>query len=195
MRASFKVLDLFMEAAEEFGYHKTSDFNTGNNEGIGYFPLHVKNGFRCSSAVGYLNPIKKRKNLKIKTNAHIKNIEFENRKATNVNFWKNNQLLNVKTNKEIILSAGTIGSPHILQASGIGPGALLKKNNINIVKDHPSVGNNLMDHLMLRPVYKVKNLDTLNSIYHSNYKKIITGIQFLLWRKGPLAVGVNAGKL
>ena len=191
MRASFKVLDLFMEAADEFGYHKTSDFNTGNNEGMGYFPLNVKNGFRCSAAVGYLNPIKKRKNLKILTNAQIKNIEFDNKKATTVNFWKNNQLLNVKTNKEIILSAGTIGSPHILQVSGVGPGTLLKKNNINIVKDHPSVGNNLMDHLMLRPVYKVKKLETLNGIYHSNYKKIITGIKFFLWRKGPLTVGAS----
>jgi len=94
MRASFKVLDLFMEAAEEFGYLRTSDFNTGNNEGMGYFPLNIKNGYRCSAAVGYLNPIKKRKNLKILTNAHIKNIEFENSQAISVNFWKNNQLVN-----------------------------------------------------------------------------------------------------
>ena len=191
MRASFKVLDLFMEAADEFGYPKTSDFNTGNNEGMGYFPLNVKNGYRCSTAVGYLNPIKKRKNLKILTNAHIKNIEFENRKAVSVNFWKNNQLLNVKANKEIILSAGTVGSPHILQVSGVGPGDLLKKNNINVVKDHPSVGKNLHDHLMLRPVYKVKNLNTLNDIYHSYYRKIITGINFFLFKKGPLTVGAS----
>ncbi len=191
MRASFKVLDLFMEAAEEFGYQKTSDFNTGNNEGMGYFPLNVRNGFRCSTAVGYLNPIKKRKNLKILTNAHIKSIKFENKKAVGINYWKNNQLLMAKTNKEIILSAGTIGSPHILQASGIGPGDLLKKNNINVIKDHFSVGKNLHDHLMLRPVYKVKNLDTLNNIYHSYYRKIITGLNFFLFKKGPLAVGAS----
>jgi len=191
MRASFKVLDLFMEAAEEFGYPRTSDFNTGNNEGMGYFPLNVKNGYRCSAAVGYLNPVKKRKNLKILTNAHIKNIEFENRKAVSVNFWKNNQLVNAKTSKEIILSAGTVGSPHILQASGVGPGDLLKKHDINVVKDHPSIGKNLHDHLMLRPVYKVKNLDTLNDIYHSYYRKLITGIKFFLFKKGPLAVGAS----
>jgi len=191
MRASFKVLDLFMEAAEEFGYSKTSDFNTGNNEGMGYFPLNVKNGYRCSTAVGYLNPIKKRENLKILTKAHTKNIEFDNLKAVAVNYWHNNQLLKVKANKEIILSAGTIGSPHILQASGIGPGALLKKNNINVIKDHSSVGTNLMDHLMLRPVYKVKNLETLNNIYHSHYKKIKTAMKFIFFRKGPLAVGAS----
>jgi len=139
----------------------------------------------------FLNPVKKRKNLKILTKAHIKNIEFKNKKATKVNYWQNNQLFNVKANKEIILSAGTIGSPHILQASGIGPGLLLKKNNINIIKDHPSVGTNLTDHLMLRPVYKIKNLETLNDIYYSFYKKMITGLKFLILRKGPLAIGAS----
>ena len=193
IRATFKVLDLFLEAAEEFGYKKTEDFNSGNNEGMGYFPLTVKNGFRCSAAVGYLNPIKKRKNLKIITNAHIKNIEFENKKATSVNYWiKNyNKLFSIKANKEIILSAGTIGSPHILQASGIGPSDLLKNYNINVIKEHPSVGKNLTDHLMLRPVYKIKDLETLNNIYYSVTKKIATGLKFLFLRKGPLTVGAS----
>ena len=191
IRATFKVLDLFLEAAEEFGYKKTEDFNSGNNEGMGYFPFTVKNGFRCSAAVGYLNPIKKRKNLKIITNAHIKNIEFENKTAKNVNYWFDNNLVTVKANKEIILSAGTIGSPHILQASGIGPGDLLKHNNVEVIKDHPGVGKNLTDHLMLRPVYKIKNLETLNDIYYSISKKILTGLQFFLFRKGPLAVGAS----
>ncbi len=191
IRATFKVLDLFLEAAEEFGYKKTEDFNSGNNEGMGYFPFTVKNGFRCSAAVGYLNPIKKRKNLKIITSAHIKNIEFENKTAKNVNYWFDNSLVTVKANKEIILSAGTIGSPHILQTSGIGPGDLLKNNNVEVIKDHPNVGKNLTDHLMLRPVYKIKNLETLNEIYYSISKKILTGLKFLLFKKGPLAVGAS----
>ncbi len=191
IRATFKVLDLFLEAAEEFGYKKTKDFNSGNNEGMGYFPFTIKNGFRCSTAVGYLNPIKKRKNLKIITKAHIKNIEFENKKAISVNYWLDNNLISVKANKEIILSAGTIGSPHILQASGIGPGELLKNNNINVIKDHSGVGKNLTDHLMLRPVYKIKNLETLNDIYYSISKKIMSGLNFLLFRKGPLTVGAS----
>ncbi len=191
IRAKFKVLDLFLQAAEEFGYKKTQDFNCGNNEGMGYFPVTVKNGFRCSAAVGYLNPIKRRKNLKILTKAHIKNIEFENNKAIKVNYWKDNNLFTVKANKEIILSAGSIGSPHILQASGIGPGSLLKSNNINIIKDNTGVGKNLADHLMLRPVYKIKNLETLNDIYKSNYKKILTALNFFLLRKGPLTIGAS----
>ena len=91
----------------------------------------------------------------------------------------------------MILSSGTIGSPHILQASGIGPGELLKKNNVNVVKDHPGVGMNLTDHLMLRPVYKVKNLESLNDIYYSMTKKFMTGLKYLLFRKGPLTVGAS----
>jgi len=128
IRVKMKVLDTFINAANEFGYKHQSDFNTGDNEGIGYFQVTQKNGFRCSTSVGYLNPIKNRQNLKIITKAHIKNIEFINKKAVSVNYWQDTELKNVKSNKEIILSAGSIGSPHILQASGIGPSDLLKKN-------------------------------------------------------------------
>ena len=191
IRATFKVLDLFLKAADEFGYRKTEDFNNGDNEGMGYFPFTIKNGFRCSTAVGYLNPVKKRSNLKIVTKAHIKNIEFENKTAKKINYWTGEKLNSVSANKEIILSAGTIGSPHILQASGVGPGKLLKDNGINIIKEHSGIGQNLVDHLMLRPVYKVKNLETLNDIYYSFTKKIISGLKFLITRSGPLTVGAS----
>ena len=122
-----------MDAAEEFGHKRTDDFNNGDNEGMGYFPFTVRNGLRCSTDVGYLNPIKKRKNLKVVTNAHVKNIEFDNKKADKVNYWIGENVITVQANKEVILSSGTIGSPHILQASGIGPGDLLKKNNVNVL--------------------------------------------------------------
>ena len=191
IRATFKVLDLFLKAADEFGYRKTEDFNNGDNEGMGYFPFTIKNGFRCSTAVGYLNPVKKRSNLKIITKAHIKNIEFENKTAKKVNYWTGEKLNSVSADKEIILSAGTIGSPHILQASGVGPGKLLRDNGINVVKDHGGIGQNLVDHLMLRPVYKIKNLETLNDIYYSFTKKIISGLKFLITRSGPLTVGAS----
>ena len=191
IRGTFKVCDLFMDAAEEFGHKRTDDFNNGDNEGMGYFPFTVRNGLRCSTAVGYLNPVKKRKNLKVVTNAHVKNIEFDNKKANKVNYWVGENVITVKANKEVILSSGTIGSPHILQASGIGPGDLLKKNNVKVVKDHPSVGMNLTDHLMLRPVYKVKNLESLNDIYYSMTKKVMTGLKYFLFRKGPLTVGAS----
>ncbi len=191
IRATFKVLDLFLKASDEFGYRETDDFNNGDNEGMGYFPFTTKNGFRCSTAVGYLNPVKKRKNLKIITHAHVKNIEFENKTAKKINYWINEKLNVVEANKEIILSAGTIGSPHILQASGIGPGRLLKENGVKVIKENNAIGHNLIDHLMLRPVYKIKNLETLNDIYYSLTKKIITGLKFLLTRSGPLTVGAS----
>ena len=191
MRVKMKVLDTFIDAAEEFGFPRQSDFNTGDNEGLGYFQVTQHNGLRCSTAVGYLNPIKNRKNLKIITKSHVKNIEFNNNRAVAVNYWQNNQLTKVKANVEIILSAGSIGSPHILQASGIGPGELLKKNNVNVIRDQPAVGKNLQDHLMLRPVYKIKNLETLNEVYHNLFKKMVTGINYFVFRKGPLTMGAS----
>ena len=191
IKCKFKVLDLFLEASQEFGFKKTDDFNNGDNEGIGYFPYTTKNGFRCSAAVGYLNPIKNRKNLKIITNAHVKKIIFKNKKAKNVNFFKDNISYSYSANKEIILSAGSIGSPHILQASGVGPVGLLKSNGIEVLNNLNGVGSNLIDHLMLRPVYKIKNLETLNDIYHSLPKRILSALNFLIYRKGPLTVGAS----
>jgi len=191
VRIKMKVLDTFIEASNEFGYKHQTDFNTGDNEGIGYFQVTQKNGFRCSSAVGYLNPIKNRKNLKIITKAHIKNIEFINKKAVSVNYWLGNELKKINANKEIILSAGTVGSPHILQSSGIGPSFLLKENGVNVIHENKSIGQNLQDHLMLRPVYKVKNLETLNEVYHNLYKKIIAAINYFTFRKGPLTMGAS----
>ncbi len=191
-RIKLDLLDTFIEAAEEYGIKKTNDFNTGTNDGCGYFQVTEKNGLRCSAAVGYLNPVKKRANLKVVTKAHVKNIEFENNKATGVNYWvNNNKLINSKASTEVILSAGSIGSPHILQASGVGPATLLKKNDINLILDQPNIGENLQDHLMLRPVYKVKNVYTLNQLYHSYFRKMIAGLEFFFLRKGPLTMGAS----
>ncbi len=190
-RIKLEILDIFISAAEEFGIPRLNDFNTGNNEGCGYFQVTERNGLRCSTAVGYLNPVKKRKNLKIVTKAHIKNVEFENLRAIVVNYWKNGNITKAKANVEIILSAGSIGTPHILQASGVGPGDLLKKNNINVIKEQAFVGKNLHDHLMLRPVYTVKNIPTLNELYHSYYKKMIAGLNFIFFRRGPLTMGAS----
>jgi choline dehydrogenase len=191
IRSNFKLLDLFLEASQEFGYKKNEDFNDGDNEGMGYFPMTIDKGYRCSAAVAFLNPIKNRKNLKIITKAHVKKLTIENLKVKTVNLWKNNEEFSYSVNKEVLLSAGTIGSPHILQASGIGPGKLLNENNINIVKEIKGVGKNLTDHLMLRPVYKIKNLETLNDIYHSFTKKFLTGLNYLIYKKGPLTVGAS----
>ena len=120
------ILDEFQNAAEEFGIPKTKDFNTGDNHGCGYFQVTEKDGFRCSTSVGYLNPVKKRPNLKIITKAHVKKINFENKVAKEVEYWIDNELFTVSANREIILSSGAIGSPQILQVSGIGNSDKLK---------------------------------------------------------------------
>ena len=190
-RVKLKLLDIFIEAAEEKGIPRSSDFNTGQNEGCGYFQVTEKNGLRCSTAVGYLNPIKKRKNLKIIIKAHIKKIIFDRKKAIGVEYWQENKLESAKCNKEIILSAGSIGSPHILQASGIGPADLLKSHGINVIKNIEAVGKNLHDHLMLRPVYKVKNIYTLNQLYHSYYLKFLVGLEYFFLRSGPMTMGAS----
>ncbi len=190
-RIKLDILDEFMNAAAEIGIPKVTDFNTGNNYGCGYFQVTVKNGLRCSAAVAYLNPIKNRNNLKIEIKAHVKNIDFEKTKATGLAYWKGNKLVKVKAKKEIILSAGSIGSPHILQVSGVGDAYKLKNKGINIISNTLGVGKNLQDHLMMRPVYKVKNIKTLNKKINSIFGKILIGMEYAFYRKGPMTMGAS----
>jgi len=190
-RMHLPLLDEFQNAAEEFGIPKTRDFNTGDNHGCGYYQVTVKNGFRCSTAVGYLNPIKKRKNLKIITKAHVKKINFENKIAKEVEYWVKNQLFTVSANKEIILSAGAIGSPQILQVSGIGNSEKLKKLDIEIVHELKGVGENLQDHLMFRPIYKIQNIKSLNKKINSLFGNLMIGLEYIFNRSGPMTIGAS----
>jgi len=190
-RIKLDILEVFMNASEEVGIPKVKDFNKGDNFGCGYFQVTVKNGLRCSTSVAYLKPIKNRNNLKIETNAHVKNINFKNTKATGVSYWKNNQLIKISAKKEIILSAGSIGSPHILQASGIGDPFKLKQHGVSIISKSLGVGKNLQDHLMMRPVYKVKNIKTLNKKINSLIGKMMIGMEYIFFRRGPMTMGAS----
>jgi len=190
-RIKLKLLDTFIKAAGEFGIPHSLDFNTGKTEGCGYFQVTEKNGLRCSTSVGYLNPVKKRSNLKIEVKAHIKKILFEGLKAVGVEYWQDDEVKTIKCNREIILSAGSIGSPHILQASGIGPADSLRSHGIDVIRNVDAVGKNLHDHLMLRPVYKVKNIYTLNQLYHSYYRKFLVGLEYFFFRSGPMTMGAS----
>ena len=191
IRIKLDILDEFRNAAEEKGIPKIKDFNTGDNFGCDYFQVTEKNGLRCSTAVGYLNPVKKRKNLKIEVKAHVKKINFKGKKAIGVSYWQNNKLITIKANKETILSAGSIGSPHILQTSGIGDEKKLKELGIPVIHNNPYVGKNLQDHLMLRPVYKVKNIKTLNKTINSLFGKMMIGMEFIFFRKGVMTMGAS----
>jgi len=190
-RIKLDILDVFMNAAEEVGIPKITDFNKGDNFGCGYFQVTEKKGLRCSAAVGYLKPIKKRNNLKIITKAHVRNINFDNKKAVGISYWKDNQLINAKAKKEVILSAGSIGSPHVLQVSGIGDPAKIKNHGIEIINSSPGVGKNLQDHIMMRPVYKVKNIKTLNKKVNSYFGRMLIGMEYIFFRKGPMTMGAS----
>ena len=190
-RIHLDILDVFRNAAKEIGIPKIDDFNTGNNYGCGYFQVTERNGLRCSTAVGYLNPVKKNKNLKIETNCHVTKINISNGKAVSVNYAKGDQDFEVHANKEIILSAGSIGSPQILQTSGIGDAENLKNLGIKIKKHLFGVGKNLQDHLMFRPVYKVKNIKTLNKKINSKLGKLLIGLQYIFTRRGPMTMGAS----
>ena len=195
-KIKLKMLDEFINAAEEKGIPKTNDFNTGDNFGVGFYQFttshsHFGLKLRYSAAKGYLNPVKSRKNLKIITNAHVQKIIFENRKAKSIQYEYENKIIEVNTNKEIILSAGSIGSPHVLQVSGIGDSKKLKNFNINIVNELKGVGKNLQDHLMFRPVYKVKNLKSLNGKINSLFGNFLIGLEYIFNQSGPMTMGAS----
>jgi len=190
-RMHLPLLDEFQNAAQEFGIPKTKDFNKGDNHGSGYYQVSVKNGFRCSTAVGYLNPAKKRPNLKIITKAHVKKVNFENKVAKGVEYWIENKLFNVSANKEIILSSGAIGSPQLLQVSGIGNSEKLKKLGIEMVHELKGVGENLQDHLMFRPIYKIQNIKSLNKKINSLFGKLLIGLEYIFNRSGPMTIGAS----
>ena len=195
-KIDLKLLDEFQNAAEEVGIPKTIDFNKGDNFGVGFFQFttsHSKFGLklRCSAAKGYLNPVKKRKNLKIIVNAHVQKLNFNNKSVESVSFFTGDKLNHAKANKEVILSAGAIGSPHLLQISGIGDSEKIKKQGIDIVHELKGVGKNLQDHLMFRPVYKLKNIKSLNRDVESLYSKFFMGLQYILKQSGPITMGAS----
>ena len=194
-KINLKMLEEFQNACEEIGIPRTNDFNTGDNFGIGYCQFTTTRQkllkLRCSAAKGYLNPIKNRPNLKIVTNAHVQKINFEGKKAEGVSYYKKDKLNTVKANREVILSAGSIGSPQILQVSGVGDAKKLKDNNINVVHEIKEVGKNLQDHLMFRPVYKVKNLKSLNKKINSLFGNLLIGLEYIFKQSGPMTMGAS----
>jgi choline dehydrogenase len=187
-RVRWELLDAFIEAAVEAGIPRVDDFNTGSNEGISYFQVNQKNGRRWSSARGFLKPALSRPNLKVETHAHATRILFEGKRAVGVEFMQNGSLRQVLARQEVVLSAGAIASPKILQLSGIGDGALLQQHGIDVIHHLPGVGENLQDHLQLRPVYKVQGVRTLNEDYRSLVKKGHMALEYALFRRGPLTM-------
>ncbi|MET0529570.1 MAG: GMC family oxidoreductase N-terminal domain-containing protein [Microvirga sp.] len=187
-RLRWDILDTFIEAAVEAGIPRVSDFNTGSNEGISYFHVNQKGGRRWSAARGFLKPVLSRPNLTLEIHAHATRILFEGKRAIGVEILQNGTLRRILARKEVILSAGAIASPKLLQLSGIGGATLLREHGIEPLQDLPGVGANLQDHLQLRPIYKVHGVRTLNEDYRSLVKKGRMALEYALFRKGPLTM-------
>ena len=192
-RLRWDVLDSFADAAVENGIPKTDDFNTGDNAGVGYFDVNQRAGWRWNTSKAFLRPTKSRQNLTIWTEAQVEKLTFEKGKdgrlrCTGAVVHHVGQANSVVATKEVVLSAGAVNSPQILQLSGIGPAALLKEHGIDIVMDAPYVGENLQDHLQIRAVYKVKGTKTLNTQANSLIGKAKIGLEYMLKRSGPMSM-------
>ena len=185
------IYDAMFEAGEKLNIPFNEDYNSGDQEGFAFTQTTIFNGKRMSAKVAYIDPIKNRKNLEIITHAHVKKIIFENKVAKGVEFWQGDELKKVQANREIILSSGSIGSPQILQVSGIGNPEKLKKLGIEIVQNLNGVGENLHDHLMLRPIYKINGLKSLNKKINSLFGNLMIGLEYIFKRTGPMTMGAS----
>jgi len=187
-RLSWEVLERFAAAAVQAGIPATSDFNRGNNLGVSHFEVNQKRGTRWSAARGFLDPVRQRPNLKIITGALSDRLVLEGRKARGIEFSIDGEPCLAESRIETILAAGSIGSPAILQRSGIGDPEVLKQLGIPLVLDAPGVGANLQDHLQLRNIFKVQGIKTLNQSANSLWGKAMMGLEYLLFRRGPLTM-------
>lgn len=192
-RLNWDVLDSFADAAEQNGVEKVDDFNTGDNAGVGYFDVNQRSGWRWNTSKAFLRPVKSRPNLTIWTEAHVQKLSLERDdqgalRCTGAMVDHKGQNLSVTATRDVILSAGAVNSPQILQLSGIGPAALLQEHGIEVQLDAPHVGENLQDHLQIRAVYKVKGTKTLNTLANSLFGQAKIGLEYLLRRTGPMSM-------
>ena len=186
-RLSWEILDTFRDAALEAGIAKVDDFNRGDNAGSSKFEVNQRSGVRVSSSKAFLRPAMNRPNLTVITGAQVKKLRLEGRHVLGVELFQGNEEVYAAAKRETILAAGAIGSPQILQLSGIGPGALLQRHGISVVHDL-AVGENLQDHLQLRAAFKVKNVLTLNTMANSWWGKAKMALEYALYRTGPLTM-------
>jgi choline dehydrogenase len=185
------LCDAFIDAAQEAGFPRNQDFNGAAQEGAGYFQTTSRHGLRVSAAVAYLNPAKRRPNLVIATRAHVERVLFEGPRAVGVAWRAGGVRHEARASGEVVLSAGAIGTPQILQLSGVGPADLLRGHGIDLVHDLSGVGANLQDHLQVRTVFRCKRPITFNDDLNSPWRTALVGLRWALWRKGPLTVSAG----
>ena len=193
-RLRWDVLDAFALAAQQAGIPATGDFNRGTNEGVGYFEVNQKQGWRWNTAKAFLRPTcYGRPNFEMWTSAQVSRLVIERSpdgqlRCTGAEVWTGHEKVTVTASREVILSAGSIGSPQLLQLSGIGPAALLQKHGIEVLQDTPGVGANLQDHLQIRAVFKVRGVKTLNTLASTLRGKAAIALEYLFRRTGPMSM-------
>ncbi len=192
-RVNWEILDAWRDAAEECGIPKIDEFNRGDNNGCAYFQMNQKKGVRWSGSKAYLRPVQDRPNLTVRTEAHVQKLQLDSTEqglratGVSVRFGKRS-VETISARREVLLAAGSIGSPQLLQLSGIGPGELLNAHGIDVALDLPGVGENLHDHLQVRTIYEVSNTRTLNRRARTLFGKALMGMEYALFRTGPLTM-------
>jgi choline dehydrogenase len=187
-RLRWDIIDVWREAATQYGIPPVDDFNTGDNEGSCYFHVNQKRGRRWSAARGFLKPVLNRQNLRLETGCLVDGLIFDGKRAAGVRWRQDGVTRSARCRGEIVMAAGSIGSPQIMMLSGLGPAAQLAQFGIPVVLDKPGVGANLHDHLQLRLIYKVTGITTLNEMYRSLMQRAWMGVNYALFRRGPLTM-------
>jgi choline dehydrogenase len=186
-----ELCDAFITSAMALGIPRNDDFNGATQEGTGYYQATARNGRRCSTAVGYLRPARRRPNLRVEIEALATRVLFEGRRATGVAYEAGGAKHEVRAAREVILAAGTFNTPQLLQLSGVGPGALLQRHGIPVVHEVSGVGEDLQDHFYCRTFWRCTRPITLNDDMLSRWRQAKIGLQYLLFRRGPLAVSAG----
>ena len=191
-RLRWEILDAFAAAAAEAGIARIDDFNCGDNAGVSYFDVNQRNGLRVSAAKAFLKPVRSRANLTVWMRSVAERLQFEQAggatRCTGVTLLRDAQRVTVRASREVILSAGAIATPQLLQLSGIGPGAWLREHGIEVLHELTGVGANLQDHLQIRPVFKVRGVRTLNVVASSFWGRLGIALEYALRRTGPMSM-------
>ncbi|MGE0564322.1 MAG: GMC family oxidoreductase [Pseudolabrys sp.] len=187
-RLRWDIIDVWREAAKQYGIPPIADFNTGDNQGSCYFHVNQKRGRRWSAARGFLKPVLHRQNLRLETGCMVEGLVFDGRRAAGVRWRQDGEERLARCRGEVIMAAGAIGSPQLMMLSGVGPAAHLAEHGVPIVLDRAGVGRNLHDHLQLRLIYKVTGIRTLNEMYGSFIQRGWMAVNYALFRRGPLTM-------
>ena len=187
-RMRWAVLDAFADAAALAGVPKVDDFNGGDNFGVSYFQVNQKTGVRWSAARGFLKPVLKRPNLKLETGVTVDRVLIEAGRAVGVAWTRAGRTFETRTDGEVVLAAGAVNTPKLLELSGVGDGARLSALGVEVARHSPGVGENLQDHLQIRPYYRVSGVPTLNTLYGDVWRRPLMALEYGLTRRGPMSM-------